>query len=262
MDHDDSCPLKDLPERGAADISWVPPARPVRLERDAVHVWASDLWSEAAESSADESLGETERRRAERLRSERDRALYRTGRTFLRRVLAAYLDVEPADLRFSRGRHGKPHLLSPRAKNRSTHFNLSHSHGLALLAVAGSWPVGVDIERMREFPDADQIARRFFSTPETKALKKSDPEERTSAFFRAWTRKEAIVKALGGGLAVPLDSFSVRGDPSGRWTRARWEGNRPTDGTWYVRDLAPAPQWVGAIATPTEQARVEVYRWD
>jgi 4'-phosphopantetheinyl transferase len=109
-------------------------------------------------------------------------------------------------------------------------FNFSHTVGLALVAVAGSGRVGIDAERVRPEVEVEDLSRRFFAPAEAAEILALSPDARVAAFFSCWTRKEAFVKALGGGLSVPLNSFQVsvqsdqparllwaEGDASGRW---------------------------------------------
>jgi len=89
------------------------------------------------------------------------------------------------------------------------HFNLSHTAGLALVAVAGNGRVGVDAEIVRPEIEVADLSRRFFAPAEAAEILALSADVRLAAFFTCWTRKEAFVKALGGGLSVPLDRFQV-----------------------------------------------------
>jgi 4'-phosphopantetheinyl transferase len=122
----------------------------------------------------------------------------------MRHLIAGRLGVQPADLAFALGPHGKPTLAHPTSPIR---FNLSHSGGFAALALAHGCEVGIDIEAMR--PINEDIAERYFSPFEIAALHALPARERPPAFFRCWTRKEAVIKATGEGLARRLDSFDV-----------------------------------------------------
>ena len=88
-------------------------------------------------------------------------------------------------------------------------FNISHSGGLAVFAFTLDCEVGVDVEEIRELKDLAEIAARFFCAEETAELMSLPADQRTAAFFRCWTRKEAYIKAIGDGLSAPLDGFAV-----------------------------------------------------
>src|SRR5207253_10188751 len=120
------------------------------------------------------------------------------------------------------GARGKPAL----ADGDGLRFNVAHSHGLALVAVARGRELGVDLERVRPLPAAEAIARRFFSARERAVLDALPLRRRLDAFLSLWTRKEAFLKATGGGLGWgrALAAVDVDGDLDG----------------WPIRELAPA----------------------
>lgn len=100
---------------------------------------------------------------------------------------------------------GKPVFV----ENKDVHFNLSHSGDYVALAY-GDAPLGVDIERVAR---ADlKIAKRFFAKEEYEHLAEREEEEQADLFARIWTAKEAVVKASGKGLSIPLERFSVLGE--------------------------------------------------
>jgi 4'-phosphopantetheinyl transferase len=124
----------------------------------------------------------------------------------LRCILATYARCEPSVLVFRAGPHRKPALAWPVG---DIPFSLSHNGGLALVAVAGSGCVGIDAERIRSEVEVEDLSRRFFAPAEAAEIMALPPDAQLAAFFTCWTRKEAFVKALGGGLSVPLKSFHV-----------------------------------------------------
>ena len=181
-------------------------------------------------------LDAAERARAARFRFERDRRRYVVRRGRLRTLLAGYLDHEPADVALTVDRFGKPALATGALR-----FNLSHSHGLALYAIAFGIEVGCDLERRDPRLAGADVAARFFSPGEVRALRALAPARRTEGFFNCWTRKEAYVKARGCGLSLPLDGFDVSlapGEPAALL--------RGCDG-WSVAAFAPAPDYHAAV---------------
>jgi len=169
-----------------------------------------DLWYVDLDVSADavrcfrEWLSSDELAKAERFHSDAHRARYIVGRAALRGVLAERLDCSPAAIRFSYGANGKPMLEGGRGH---IEFNLAHSGGDAVIALADGAAVGVDIELLRPIADVESLARLVFSDAERRELALApDP---VSAFLNGWTRKEAYVKALGLGLTAPLTEIIV-----------------------------------------------------
>lgn len=162
-----------------------------------------------------ETLSAEERARAARLVIEHARRQFVVARALLRRVLGAWLGVEALEVQLAQEPRGRPVLGEPHASS-GIRFNLSHSGMHGLLAVARDCVVGCDLEVIRPEVATQDIARRYFAPGEVRRLAALPASERSAAFFRCWTRKEAYLKALGSGLAVPLDAFEVSlapGDP-------------------------------------------------
>lgn len=139
---------------------------------------------------------------------DKDREQFLLARGLVRCVLSRYADVPPAEWRFGQNEFGKPTIDGP-AVQPGLAFNLSHTHGLVVCAVAKARSVGVDVESIDRGVEHLTIAERFFAVPECRYLSGIDAGERGRAFFRIWTLKEAYIKAHGMGLSIPLGSFSV-----------------------------------------------------
>lgn len=199
------------------------------------------------------SAVELERARGFRSAAIRDRFVACRGA--LRELVAAYTEQEPAAVRFRRGAHGKP-LLVP-AGSGSPEFNVSHAEGLSVIALSCGGPVGVDVERVRPFPDLHLLLDRCFSAAERAALLSLPASRLWPAFFRAWTRKEAVVKALGCGLSFPLSSVEVTIDEPDE--RPRLTGVAEPGGPgWSLRSWHPDDDLVLSLATRTPLRSVAV----
>src|SRR5207249_11143557 len=125
----------------------------------------------------------------------------------LRQLLGHYLQTEPGRIGYEYQAFGKPQL-SPRFGGR-LNFNLSHSAGLALVAIAAEFDVGVDIEYIRAQSDYAELARHFFSAAEVEQLSALPDHLYAEAFIGCWTKKEAYVMVRSCGLVLPLKSFTV-----------------------------------------------------
>jgi 4'-phosphopantetheinyl transferase len=174
-----------------------------------IHVWNAAL-DRGGDSlgQMEASLSPDERARADRFHFTNDKNRFVAARGLLRKLLGAYLRKSPAELEFSYGQHGKPALSGENSAS-GLCFNLSHSSGLAVYAIARQRNLGVDVEHIRPDFAGENIAKRYFSEREARGLQELPPEERVKGFFHCWTRKEAYLKATGMGLQIPLDSFSV-----------------------------------------------------
>ena len=218
----------------------------LNIETGQVHVWTVPL-DLTPTRFLNLSLSSDERDRAERFVFENDRRRFVTCRGLLRDLLARYLGADPAGLTFYYGPKGKPFLAAPFDRI-DLRFNLAHSEDLAIFAFTRGAAVGVDVERVRDIPDMADLAERVFSAREKAAYGALPDNEKRTAFFRGWTRKEAFIKALGDGLSFPLDGFEVSPGPGSPARSISIDGDETEARRWSVRDLSPAPGFVGAIA--------------
>jgi 4'-phosphopantetheinyl transferase len=214
-----------------------------------IHVWRASLDRAPGEvESLRRLLSPEELERAERLIFPDHSRRFIVARGCLRRILARYLDIAPGDIRFDYAPQGKPRLAARHVPVPPLHFNLAHSDELALIAVTGIAPIGIDVERIRPECPGEQIARHFFSVGEIDRLGRLDPEQRASAFFRCWTRKEAFIKATGHGLSRPLDQFEVTLAPgeAASLLRTAWDPGEAAH--WSLRTLEAGPGYAAALA--------------
>ena len=239
-------------------MSGFPPRRlssGLSLGPGEIHVWSIrlDPPPERVERLG-RLLAPDEWERANRFRFDKHRRQYVVGRGALRTLLGAYLGVRPEEVRFTYGHRGKP-FLAPPLDAGGLFFNLSNSDELALAGFLRGVEIGVDVEYLRAMPDCEQIAERFFSESERTVLRGIPAAQKEETFFNCWTRKEAYLKAVGEGLAAPLDSFDVTlapGDPPRMLTL---EGDAERAGRWFFHHLRPAEDYIGAVA-------VEGGEWD
>ena len=166
--------------------------------------WSLELAPPSFEA-AEALLSDDEKARARSFVTAPLRHRFVAGRARLRSLLGEHLGLDPRALVFLQNAFGKPRL----ADHPSMHFSLSHSGDQAVLAVSDQREIGIDIERVRPLDHLD-LARRYFHPNEVSAIEGvRPPDEQLLAFFRIWTLKEAIVKAIGKGLSIPLDTFDV-----------------------------------------------------
>jgi 4'-phosphopantetheinyl transferase len=243
---------------GRFDRSWRRGPASLVIWPNEVHVWK--IYLKAPGLSENRAiLSSDERVRASRFRFHTDSDRFIAARSSLRTILARYLWIRPADLKFGVNPFGKPHLIGGQDKL-GLRFNLSHSHDMALLAVARNRDVGVDIEWMRRDFATDEVAQRFFSRSEVNQLESIAPELKTEAFFNCWTRKEAYIKARGEGLSFPLDQFDVSFAPEAR--PALLDNRRDPEEVWRwsFEELSPATGYAAALAVEGNLSRLLL--WD
>ena len=184
-----------------------------------------------------------ERARAERFVFPEDRDHFIAARGMLRKLLGMYLTIPPSSIAFETGAYGKP-FLAQEMDGVSLHFNLSHAQGMALFAFSIGRELGIDLEKIRPEVAIEEIAERYFSPIEQQELRALPSERRAEAFFLCWTRKEAYVKAHGGGLQISLDSFNVSLTPGQPATLHCVDQDR-----WKLTSFAPFEGFAAAVVT-------------
>jgi 4'-phosphopantetheinyl transferase len=177
---------------------------------------------------------------------------------FLRLVLSRYLHQRPQLLRFQPHSNGKPRLVkvadSPRLE-----FNLAHSAHMTMIAVASGRSVGVDVEALTRPVQAQAIVERYFSPAEQDHFASLPRSRQESEFIRYWTAKEAVLKAIGVGLAGGLSCCEVIGHPGGCSATVRLtEQDKPR--SWLVRFFPLSSTYLGSVAAEGTEWKVRQYR--
>jgi 4'-phosphopantetheinyl transferase len=254
---------------GSELLRWSSPQRIIPLREGVVQVWRIDL--EAVRSSSTRRtwllslLSDDERVRVDAYKSgvglaDLAREQFIAARGTLRMLLGHALGVSPRSLAFKAGAHGKPELAGSKSV---IGFNVAHSRGIILVALCLGAPVGVDVEYMDPAVEAVELARTTFTAREAKMIESCLTQaERARAFYRCWTQKEAVVKADGRGLTLPLDSFEVSpevdstievigtGNPDSTVQRTRQN--------YFVQQLAVSENFVGAVAVEVSYGNTRI----
>jgi 4'-phosphopantetheinyl transferase len=235
------------------------------LAEDEVQLWRID----PAQVSADVDvlrplLGADEWDRANGFHRPEDRLRHLVTRGLLRLLIEAYGVAPAAEIRFAHSAQGKPRL-SELHRSDWLHFNLSHTRGLSVMAFARAHPVGVDVERLVELNERDELAASCFSARERAEYRRLPAEDRLRGFFNGWTRKEAFIKATGEGLQRPLDSFSVSLAPGREPRLLEVEGDPQLAAAWVLEDLTEkrsGESFVLALAVRNSRVRVTHRLWE
>jgi 4'-phosphopantetheinyl transferase len=216
------------------NCAWSPPPEDLVLLQDEIHIWRAflDQPLSLVERFA-QTLSADERARAERYYFVHDKQHFIVARGLLRSILGNYTNVEPGHLEFCSGPYGKL-ALTQTSSRYALHFNLSHSHGLALYAFTRDQEVGIDLEYIRPIAEAQQIAERYFSLQKRNTLRNLPSADLDRQFFTYWTRMEAYLKACGDGLRG-IDDYELTKDNS-------------ISASWSIQSLIPAPGYIAALA--------------
>jgi 4'-phosphopantetheinyl transferase len=189
-------------------------------------------------------LSPEEKARRDRFFQERDRHQHLIARALVRCTLSQYADVPPEAWTFTPNRYGRPEISGP--IDTPLRFNLSHTHGLVVIAVAWNREIGVDVENVERQGEYVQLAHRFFAPSEAAHVASLPAEQQREVFFDYWTLKESYIKARGMGLALPLEQFAFRlAEP----VTISFSGSIQDDSsTWLFRRLRLSEQHKAALA--------------
>ncbi len=239
-------------------MRWRAPAGRPGLTGTDVHVWSAPLRVPSRVRRAMRSLlAADEIAKADRIVVPEKREQSVVSRGTLRRLLGLYTGTDPSDLAFEYSKDGRPSLVDDES---AIEFNVTHSGDLLLVAMTRRGVLGVDVELVRDDIDHSGVGERFFSPAERKRLARAvDPH---AAFFRCWTRKEALLKARGTGLMTPLHQFDVTllSDEVPRVVATRFEP--PERRRWTLIHLRPHRSYVGALCLEGPARRVRGLRYN
>jgi len=221
------------------------------------------------------SLGERSRLVARATRSARARA----GSAFQISRAAQSISHQPSDassisgllsadrspqVRFSTTANGKPELAADSdLRFGDLRFNLSHTEGVTVFAIARHRQLGIDVERIRPDTNALELAERFFSHPEVQWLRLQPASEQIPSFFTCWTGKEAYIKAHGAGLSISLNNFGVLPvrTTAGSELQLKVYENPQETRRWSMWPLELGSSLRAALAVEGESCRVRLGQW-
>lgn len=195
---------------------------------------------------------------ANRFRRDADRHSFVARRAVRRWILGGHLGVEPDKLAFAAGPFGKPAITGP--SSTKIQFSAASTDGLALIALVAEAPIGVDVEVHRPLGEDLERLTRTLAREEQSALDRLPPRTRLSAFYDCWTRKEAILKALGRGLSLGLDRFAVTVDPAQLPAILRFDEDTAAASRWALIPIEVGNGFSATLAGPVG-ARVVLRDW-
>jgi 4'-phosphopantetheinyl transferase len=228
---------------------WKITTNDLSLSPDYIDIWKIDLNIEDKNIfNHAKCLSNEERTRADKYISGKKSREFIITRSSLRNILGHVLKVNPGVFEFCYSKHGMP-MLSPRSGFPDISFNVSHSFDVSLIAITINQAVGIDVEKVRTDIEYEKLAVRFFSDNEYQAIMQYHDQLRLRAFFATWTRKEALVKAIGTGIAMGLKSFDVSVNPDGpaKLLETRW--NPDLQNEWSITSIDTGDDYFACLAT-------------
>lgn len=225
-----------------------------------IHVWYALIDRTQVElSDFEKILSPKEIDRARRFRRVSDRERYLARQGILRRLLSQYLNCNPSFIEIDRDVNGKPYLAARMGLD-NLQFSESDSDNMGAFAFSRSSRLGVDIEKIREFPDMLEIVEQHFGQREKHKVRSCPQNQRLILFYRFWTRKEAILKAQGEGLLKALNCIDVATDEDrGPW-RVKVAGE-PVVEEYSVMDIDGPPTFAAAVAVAGPAVEISIQHY-
>jgi 4'-phosphopantetheinyl transferase len=244
-------------EKAVCEQWHIPITLPELMENE-VHVWLTPLNVPTMLSRYQQVLTEEELVKARRFYFEHDRLHWAIARAVLRLLLSHYTGVVPLRIELDKNAYGKPFI----AQNASAlRFNLSHSGDFALYAFAWQREVGIDIEYMRDNIAYDELATHVFSVSEQETLRALSPALKHRAFYNAWARKEAYIKARGLGLSLSLDLFDVSLMPNEPAALLASREDEREVSRWSMYALPTPVDYAGALVVEGRDWQLRCWQW-
>jgi 4'-phosphopantetheinyl transferase len=243
----------------STECRWKDPIVWPTLSGDEIHLWYSSLNPQPTDSLA-RILSQDELARARLIQSVLSKRRFVSGRGILRLILSRYLGVTPEEISFGYGSQGKPFLVKP-SEHGGIEFSLSHSKGSMILGITLDQAIGVDAEYSTHLPEAQALARRFFSDEENRLIQSLVGNARDEAFIRIWTGKEAFLKAKGLGLTQRLDEIDI---PSQRIELNRFVPTAPSGkqgASLFLMYLEPVSELTVAVVVERANSKLTGWCW-
>ncbi|ACK73661.1 4'-phosphopantetheinyl transferase [Gloeothece citriformis PCC 7424] len=236
---------------------WSIPPQDLKLEENEVHIWCTHLDLPAEKIQQLETiLSEEEINRANRFYFEKHRHRFIVARSSLRIILGQYLKIKSDRLQFDYSPKGKPSLVG----GGGIKFNLSHSENMSLYGITRNSLIGVDIEYLRPVEDVAKLAQRFFCPREYEVISSLASGEIEKAFFRAWTAKEAFLKATGEGIGGGLDQVEIDLTTQESVKFLKIGNHTEAVNEWSLFPLMPAEGYIGAVVVKGKELVKNFYK--
>ena len=225
----------------------------LEIEKDQVHVWQVHLNSTSSHPmEITKALSSDELEQANKFKFPEDREHFILRRNQLRTILSKYYGCQPREIIFRYNSYKKPFIYMPELKR--IKFNMSFSGDLMLVGISKHNDIGIDIEKVHEMHDLENIAFENFSSQELKYL--NGTLDITNTFFKIWTRKEAFIKAKGEGIYHPLKSFCVDIKSSGSYEQLVIFNHPAESKLWRTTEINTSSGYIASMAINSHRFQI------
>lgn len=227
------------------------------IEDCQVHVWQADLKTLSVyPKEISKTLSPYELDRASKFRFIKDQELFILRHYQLRLILSKYCNCKPHQLVFRYNSYKKPFISIPEFKQ--IKFNMTYSSDLMLVGLCKQKDIGIDIEKVHEIHDLENIAVENFSRQELEFLKSK--LNKTNTFFKIWTSKEAFIKAIGKGIYYPLKSFCIDFNSSGNYEHPINFKHPLESKLWRTAELNTSDGYIASIAIKSDKFNISYFQ--
>lgn len=189
------------------------------------------------------------------------RKRYTVSKCVLKILISKYLDSKPEEVKFTYGELGKP-FLSSSINTLNLQFNMSHSNRLGMCAFTKDKALGVDIEKIREFSNLEDVAEMCMSEFEKGWFSKLPPATRIEIFYKVWTVKESFIKAIGAGLSFPMVDVEVKMNSSDKCEFHKIKNESGIFRKWRVFTFAPEPNYTASLVAEADGSKIKRFYWE
>lgn len=226
-------------------------------DRDSVHLWSISLDDPSVLLiNFDNTLSQEEIARANRFAFDHLKTRFKISHGILRILLSHYLKKHPLEIEFTYNLYGKPFL---KENTQDLYFNMSHSHHIALYAIAGKGDIGVDVELIRDITIEESLCDMILSRTEKQWFNSLEESNKIRMFFYLWTSKEAFVKAKGVGLSFPLKQINIPFHQDSFDKIIKVQERKPSKQEWALYRFEKSAKYIGAVAIKAPLSVVEFF---
>lgn len=232
------------------------------MNQNEVHVWNYPL--NIVETDMDFFYGllsDEEKKGIDKIKLQGVRDKRVTSKAIVKDIISKYLGINSDQIKYSYNRFGKP-VLPENINLPCLNFNISHSENLGIIALVKKNQIGVDVERLIDLTDIDDIIILCFSKNEQRLFKDLEGLEKTRLFYKIWTGKEAFIKAVGKGFSFPLENISFGLNINKEIMISEISDFQENLNNWHVYNFTPEENYTSTIVVNLNSFLIEKFSWN
>ncbi len=231
------------------------------INDDEIHIWRFNL--DPVKSFNEffiNLLSDEEKKQVEKIKlgDVKNRSII--SKAIIKNIISNYLGLNIKQIIFSYNEFGKP-VIPERINSFRLNFNISHSGDLGLIAITRKNLIGIDVEKMNELDQIDDIINLCFTETEKYMLSCLESTEKKEVFYKIWTGKEAFIKAIGKGFSFPLKNISFRLNSKKEMVIGEILDPMNTGKDWQIYNFNPQDNYTSALVINNNYFKIRQYIW-